>query len=62
MANMEEKYVEMWNDMENMEKSKSNSETIRKLWKKSKLKCEKDMRNMEEKYFEYWKDIENMEE
>jgi hypothetical protein len=33
-------------------KIKSNSEKIRKLWKKSKLKSKKDMGNMEEKYVE----------
>ena len=34
MDNMEERQVEMWNDMENMEKDKLNSEMIWKIQKK----------------------------
>ena len=31
-----------------MENTEEHCEKIRKIWKKSNLKCEKDMENMEE--------------
>jgi hypothetical protein len=43
---MEESHAELGKNMENMEE---NSEMIWKIWKKSRLNCEKDMENTEEK-------------
>ena len=37
---MEEKQVEQWTDMKNMEKGKSNSDKILTIWKKIRLNCE----------------------
>ena len=46
---MEEKQVELWNDMEIWKKSKLKSEKIWAIQKKGKFNSEKDMEKTEEK-------------
>ena len=60
MDNIEERQVEKWKDMGNIDE-KLNSEKIWTIWKKSKSNSEKDMEIMEEK-LKSEKNLENMEE